>query len=128
MTEQRVQDEELTEIVENLRLLGSDVSDVEVKKAQGGLPRSARETVVAFANTRGGTLILGLDEGGTSPRPAYPIRRRCRPIWRRCARPTSSRPCGRTSASTTSKTQRSWSPKFLSSLRTASPASAAAPE
>ncbi|SED67859.1 ATP-dependent DNA helicase RecG [Amycolatopsis tolypomycina] len=58
-----MQDEELAEIVENLRLLGSDVSDVEVKKAEGGLPRSARETLVAFANTRGGTLILGLDEG-----------------------------------------------------------------
>ncbi|MEQ0560578.1 ATP-binding protein [Amycolatopsis sp. NEAU-NG30] len=58
-----MQDEELKEIVENLRLLGSDVSDVEVKKATGGLPRSARETLVAFANTRGGTLILGLDEG-----------------------------------------------------------------
>ncbi|MBE1500737.1 ATP-dependent DNA helicase RecG [Amycolatopsis lexingtonensis] len=57
-----MQDEELAEIVENLRLLGSDVSDVEVKRAAGGLPRSARDTVVAFANTRGGTLILGLDE------------------------------------------------------------------
>ncbi|MEU4246924.1 ATP-binding protein [Amycolatopsis sp. NPDC026612] len=55
-------EEELAEIVENLRLVGSDVSDVEVKKAEGGLPRSARETLVAFANTRGGTLILGLDE------------------------------------------------------------------
>lgn len=57
-----MQDEELAEIVENLRLLGSDVSDIEVKRAEGGLPRSARDTVVAFANTRGGTLILGLDE------------------------------------------------------------------
>lgn len=57
-----MQDQELTEIVENLRVLGSDVSDVEVKKAEGGLPRSARDSLVAFANTRGGTLILGLDE------------------------------------------------------------------
>lgn len=57
-----MQDEELAEIVENLRLLGSDLSDVEVKRAEGGLPRSARDTLVAFANTRGGTLILGLDE------------------------------------------------------------------
>lgn len=57
-----MQDEELAEIVDNLRALGSDVSDVEVKKAAGGLPRSARESLVAFSNTRGGTLILGLDE------------------------------------------------------------------
>ncbi|MEV7039252.1 ATP-binding protein [Amycolatopsis sp. NPDC051061] len=57
-----MQDEELAEIVDNLRALGSDVSDVEVKRAEGGLPRSARESLVAFSNTHGGTLILGLDE------------------------------------------------------------------
>ncbi|MEV6346660.1 ATP-binding protein [Actinoplanes sp. NPDC051851] len=54
--------EELAEIVENLRLLGSDLADVEVKKSQGGLPKSLRETLSAFSNTRGGTVILGLDE------------------------------------------------------------------
>ncbi|MCK2245330.1 MULTISPECIES: ATP-binding protein [unclassified Crossiella] len=55
-------DEELAEIVANLRVLGSDVAGVEAKKAAGGLPRSVRETLSAFANTRGGTVILGLDE------------------------------------------------------------------
>ena len=55
-------DNELAEIVENLRALGSDVDDVEVKRATGGLPRTVRETLSAFANTGGGTLILGLEE------------------------------------------------------------------
>jgi ATP-dependent DNA helicase RecG len=54
--------EELGEIVENLRVLGSDVADVEVKKAQGGFPKGLRESLSAFSNTYGGVVILGLDE------------------------------------------------------------------
>ncbi|WP_086660836.1 ATP-binding protein [Lentzea kentuckyensis] len=55
-------DNELAEIVDNLRALGSDVADVEVKRAAEALPRTVRETLSAFANTGGGTLILGLEE------------------------------------------------------------------
>ncbi|WP_433223551.1 AlbA family DNA-binding domain-containing protein [Microtetraspora malaysiensis] len=55
-------DEELSEIVANLRALGGDISDVEVKKSQRELPKTIRETLSAFANTHGGVLILGLDE------------------------------------------------------------------
>ncbi len=55
-------DSDLAEIIENLRVFGSDVFDVEAKRAEKALPRSVRETLSAFANTTGGTLILGLDE------------------------------------------------------------------
>jgi len=58
-----VLDAELAEIIGNLRVLGADIADVEVKNASGGLPKSLRETLSAFSNTRGGVVILGLDEG-----------------------------------------------------------------
>lgn len=53
---------ELTEIVARLRATGVEFEDVEVKRAAGGLPQSLTNTMSAFANTRGGLIILGLDE------------------------------------------------------------------
>jgi ATP-dependent DNA helicase RecG len=58
-----VLDAELAEVIGNLRALGADIADVEVKNGSGGLPKSLRETLSAFSNTRGGVVILGLDEG-----------------------------------------------------------------
>ncbi|HET8683587.1 MAG TPA: ATP-binding protein [Micromonosporaceae bacterium] len=54
--------QELARLVALLRQAGTDLVDVEAKAAGGGLPKAVRETLSAFSNDRGGTLILGLDE------------------------------------------------------------------
>jgi ATP-dependent DNA helicase RecG len=54
--------EQLPELVDRLRSLGSDTQTVEVKSSVGKLPKTVAETLSAFANGLGGTLILGLDE------------------------------------------------------------------
>jgi hypothetical protein len=43
-----VLDAELAEIIGNLRALGADIADVEVKNGGGGLPKSLRETLSAW--------------------------------------------------------------------------------
>jgi len=48
--------------VPRLRRAGTDLADVEVKKAAGGVPKSLPETLSAFTNGAGGLVILGLDE------------------------------------------------------------------
>lgn len=53
---------ELARLVTLLRQTRTDLADVEVKAATSGLPKSVRDTLSAFSNDRGGTLILGLEE------------------------------------------------------------------
>lgn len=57
-------DLDLAARVKRLRALGSDDAATEAKSAVGKLPKRVWEAVSAFANTNGGLLILGLDEGG----------------------------------------------------------------
>lgn len=55
--------EDADALIGALRKFGAEATGVEAKRADGGLPKSARETLSAFSNTPGGgTLVLGLDE------------------------------------------------------------------
>lgn len=53
----------LAELIDYARRFDTEPPAVEVKSGAGGFPRSIRETLSAFANTDGGTVIIGLDEG-----------------------------------------------------------------
>lgn len=57
-------DKELAAAVERMREVGTDLSEFEVKSAAGGFPKSLPETISAFANSRGGTIVLGIRERG----------------------------------------------------------------
>ena len=43
--------------------------DVECKKAENSVPKSAYESYSAFANTKGGYIILGVKEDKTKKKP-----------------------------------------------------------
>jgi len=53
---------ELQELLLSLRRTGNESGEVEVKTARTDLPKSVKESLSAFANTRGGVILLGVDE------------------------------------------------------------------
>jgi len=42
--------------------MGGEPTRIGAKRAVGGMPKSVRETLSAFSNTDGGTIVLGADE------------------------------------------------------------------
>lgn len=61
-----------TTMVARMRRLGLEPPEVEVKAAAGGLPTTVAETISAFANGGGGTLILGIaEDSGFGPAPGF---------------------------------------------------------
>lgn len=53
---------DIEKLIEQLRSIGKDTQTCEVKESVGKLPASTVETLSAFSNGVGGTLILGLAE------------------------------------------------------------------
>lgn len=59
-------DEELERAVARMRDAGTDITQYEMKEARG-YPASVVESLCAFANTRGGVIILGVSETDFQP-------------------------------------------------------------
>lgn len=76
----------LSRLVAQLRSMRSDTHSVEVKSAVGKLPKSLCETLSAFSNGAGGTVVLGLDEGtGFRPVPGFDAVKTREALARACA-------------------------------------------
>jgi ATP-dependent DNA helicase RecG len=58
----RADQDDITELVHSLRRIGGEPEDVEAKSGAGGFPASVRESLVAFSNADGGTILIGVDE------------------------------------------------------------------
>lgn len=60
-------DQELASTIKRMKDAGTDLADLELKAAAGGFPKSTAETISAFSNTKGGTLIFGISEKDFAP-------------------------------------------------------------
>ncbi|MCP3425697.1 glycoside hydrolase family 3 C-terminal domain-containing protein [Rothia sp. AR01] len=63
------------QLIARLRASGSESTEVEVKAALHGFPKSALETMSAFANGSGGTILFGLRDKSFLPIPGFNAQR-----------------------------------------------------
>lgn len=64
--------EEICVALKRMRITGVEAWAFEIRSARGGLPKDMADTISAFANCGGGTIILGLDErNGFAPVPGF---------------------------------------------------------
>ena len=55
-------EQDVLEALEHMRQIGADTQHWEVKEAVVDLPKSLLDTISAFSNMHGGTIILGVSE------------------------------------------------------------------
>ena len=55
-------DNDVVKAIQQMRQIGADTQRWEVKEAVVDVPKSLLETISAFSNMHGGTIILGLSE------------------------------------------------------------------
>lgn len=56
--------EDLAAAVERMRVAGTDLTEYELKSAEGGFPKTTADSISAFANTQGGAIVFGIRERG----------------------------------------------------------------
>ena len=67
---------DLAKTIACMRAAGTDLQSCEVKSAVGKLPKDLAESVSAFSNGSGGTIVLGLsEEEGFKPAPGFDAKR-----------------------------------------------------
>lgn len=55
-------DAELATAIEHMRAAGTDLAEYELKTAAGGFPKTMADSISAFANGAGGTVVFGISE------------------------------------------------------------------
>lgn len=77
---------QLETLIKRMRVSGTDLQDVEVKEAASGLPKGIGDTLSAFANGGGGTIVLGLSErNGFMPVKGFDAKRMQDALSRLCS-------------------------------------------